>query len=179
MDSSLSPNMSTERKCIPRLMAMLFSVKKGSNCAEIYMAQSVSSSDSYFPDDQSDREFRFGKAEFKNIAKQDVTLRLEILSQAVSGLAKVYFYSVNSDYLPKDGWEFDYSKMENKDSLPELKLGAPREEKRLLTGNDYAIRFFKRVRLITSNDYLSIINDAIKLIFHLIKKLNLILGSFL
>lgn len=140
----------------------LFSVKKGSNCAEIYMAQSVSSSDSYFPDDQSDREFRFGKAEFKNIAKQDVTLRLEILSQAVSGLAKVYFYSVNSDYLPKDGWEFDYSKMENKDSLPELKLGAPREEKRLLTGNDYAIRFFKRVRLITSNDYLSIINDAIK-----------------
>lgn len=119
-----------EYKYLPKVK---FKVQKNNSSMNIYLSQDIVNESNN--DDVYDEEIRFGKADFKDIAKEDVILNLKVQMKPASGIAKVTFFSENSAYLPKEGFDFDYSTME-KSELPTINLTYPKELKRSYNRND-------------------------------------------
>lgn len=131
-----------------------FKIEKNTQNFDIYMSQK---------DDDGIREHRKGTAKFNKPSKEEVKFRLEVKYQAVSGLAKVVFYSDGSDYFPKEGLPFDYSKMEIIGQLPEIELYAPKEALKIPTQNRYTDSYFMELKLFLNSNTNDISDKLLKL----------------
>lgn len=72
--------------------------------------------------------YRYGEIFFPAIPDHDVALNLEVNMRPASGLAKVVFNTVNTEFLRDQPVSFDYSRMKPIITLPEPEIGWPEDQ---------------------------------------------------
>ena len=93
-----------------------FEVQSGGNSVNVYFQK-----ESFVPGDDG---VRVGLAKFSSKAREDIKLLIKVEMKAASGLAKIRFFSKDSNYLPASGYVFDYSRLAP-GSLPEITHSFP------------------------------------------------------
>ncbi len=93
-----------------------FCVDSGGQSLDVYLKKQSN--------DSNDEGIRFGSARFKSKARENIRLVIKVEMKAASGLAKIRFFSKDSNYLPPHGQIFDYSGMKPA-KLPEIKPTYP------------------------------------------------------